>query len=369
MRKVIDGFCILCFLGVSIGSLIYAKELSQYALRALKMCAHVFIPSLFPFLVLARLGLTTGVSKRIGNALSPVLSPLFGLRPELCGELLIGLLGGFPNGALAVKEAYRKGLCTKSEAEYLCAIANNASFGFVTATAGVYALGSAKAGLLLLTAECVTIVLQAFLLRLWFPVKKGSLRACTPSTGSLNTAICTSVRGSVDSMLSICGYVIVFYTLSELCSKGPSENVVLTGIIKGLCELSSGVMACAELAFPQNYILCAACLGFSGLCVWLQVSEIALAQGLSLKPFLFTRLCGMVLLPVVTSLLLLCLPVRTIGVSAPGVVMRSLRFYPVKTVYVVFLIFVIWKLALFTKAEKTVLSPLDNDKAFRYRRK
>ncbi len=341
MRKILDGFCILCFLGVCISSFIFAKALSRYTLQALKLCAQVLVPSLFPFLVFSRIGLATGFSRRVGNALSPVLSPLFGVRRELCGELLIGLFGGFPNGAFAAGEAYRSGLCTKSEAEYLSAIANNASFGFVVTTVGLYALGSLKAGFLLGTAECVTIVLQAHLLRLWFSVKKGTTGVCTPTSGSIIAAICTGVRGSVEGMLSIGGYVIVFYTLSALCSRGFSENALLYGLTKGLCELSSGVMSCAELAFPQNYLLCAALLGFSGVCVWLQVADICQKHGLSVKPFLFTRFAGMVLFPAVTALLLLCLPVRSLAVFAPGAVIPTTPFYTSKAVYVVFTLFAI----------------------------
>lgn len=320
MRKAAYGWTTVLFIGISLYVLLHGSDVAAYTKEALLLCGGTLLPSLFPFVFLTRFFTETGTAERAGQRFSPALSPLFGVRRELCGTLLVGLFGGFPNGAYAAGSAYASGKCSRSEAERIVALADNASFAFLLTTVGVYVLGSLKAGLILTAACVLTVLTNAQLLRFLYPIVEHKSDGTVGQSRPTAAVFCASLRAACLSMLYICGYVTVFYALSGVLTAHLSEFRGASAFVRGALEMSGAVMEAANFDFPQNYILCAAYVGFSGLCVWFQITDICHEYGLSPRPFVFTRLSGGVLCPCFTALLLLLLPVRAIGVfsSAEG---------------------------------------------------
>lgn len=316
MKKITDAGSTLLFILISLYALLHGSEVAAYTREALSLCGKALIPSLFPFMFLSRFFTETGTAGRAGRLLSPVLSPVFGVRRDLCGALLVGLLGGFPNGAYAAGAAYASGKCSRSEAERIVALADNASFAFLLTTVGVYVLGSLRAGFILAAASVLTVLTNAWLLRLFYPTDEQQGEASLEKPRPMAVAFCASLRAACHGILYICGYVTVFYTFSGALTAHLAEHREISAVVHGLLELSGAVVEAADFDFPRSYVLCAAFVGFSGLCVWFQVSDICHEYGLSARPFVFTRLSGCVLCPCFTALLLLILPVRAIGVFA-----------------------------------------------------
>ncbi len=328
-------FCGLCFL-----CCMRAAVFVPFVKNALHICVTVLIPSLFPFLFITQITARTGLAEAAGNTLSFVLSPLFGVPPSLCGALLTGFFGGFPNGATAAGIAYESGRCTKQAAERVAALADNVSPAFLIGVAGTYALGSPKAGFILLAALGLTVVTNAFLLRFCYPLDKTEdVPLLTTPPQTLAASFCKSVQAAVTGMLAICGYVTLFTVLSGvLCRILPCNALQAFGI-RAFSELSAAVLSLVTAEFPLSFLLCAAASGFSGLCVLAQVSDVCGKYGLSVRPFLFTRMTGAVLFPLYTIVLLLLLPREAIAVFSYAVTplfTDASRLYGIIAVYVLF---------------------------------
>lgn len=317
MKKAYDFAFIAIFFILCVYTCIHAPLFAPFVRQALDMCAQVLIPSLFPFLFLTQIFSRTGLAEAAGKTVSFILSPLFGVPKELCGAFLAGLAGGYPNGATAAGIAYEKGRCSKQAAERVAALSDNASPAFLIGVAGAYSLGSPKAGFLLCAALLLTLVSNAAFLRLCYPLKKSVDPIKTSDKRvSFAAAFCQSVQNAVTNMLLICSYVILFYMLSGVICHVflQNSNALARFGVQSFFEISGAVMAVRNADFPLNHILCAAAVGFSGLSVICQVTDISAKYGFSVRQFLFTRLTGTVLMPLYTALLLLVLPRQTISV-------------------------------------------------------
>ena len=67
--------------------------------RGLQLCLETVVPSLFPFLVAARLFTGSGAAQWCARVLGPVMGPAFGLPSNGAAAVVLGLLGGYPVGA------------------------------------------------------------------------------------------------------------------------------------------------------------------------------------------------------------------------------------------------------------------------------
>ena len=73
--------------------------------RGLKLCVSTVIPSLFPFMVLSELIVSSGAVVPVGKLLSRPFRWLFGIRGEGSVAVLLGALCGFPVGAKSAVRA------------------------------------------------------------------------------------------------------------------------------------------------------------------------------------------------------------------------------------------------------------------------
>ena len=324
MKKFYDVLCAALFAAVCLSTLTFPEIVAPLVQEALKLCGSTLIPALFPFMVITQLLTRSGIAERAGKCFAFLLRPLLGIRKEVCGAFLTGLAGGFPNGAAAAGILYRSGKCTKADAERTAALADNCSPVFLLSIAGGYALGSLKAGLLLCLAGIITVFLNSLALRICYPLS-AQVTCNLPSFGAhceKKSILCESVKRACENMLFACGYIVVFYTLSGVVCRYLQGRADVCFAIKSLFEVSGAVLSCNRILFPANVVLCAAAAGFSGLSVICQVTDVCHRYGLSVRPFLLSRIVGAVCMPISAAGLLLTLPRRTVSVFSanPGTV-------------------------------------------------
>ena len=254
----------------------------------------------------------TGIAQTAGKCIAFILSHVFGVNEVLCGAFLTGVLGGFPNGVHATGIVYKEGGCSKSDAEYCIALANNCSVSFVISVAGIQGLGSRYGGLILLLAQLICVLIISVLFRILFNYKTKSATYISSSKTlvNLNKTLCASIFESCKNMINVCGFIMIFYIISKLITMHMSSPITL--IINGIFEVSSSVIQVKNVIFPLNFIFCSAIVGFSGLSVLFQVADACEKYGLSPRLFIYTRLVNVVLMPVVTSFLLIYMPCKSI---------------------------------------------------------
>ncbi len=287
--------CLVLLLALA-GLLCWPQAAAEAAREGLALCGGVVVPSLFPFFVLTSLAVSLGMARLLGALLAPALGPLFRVSRAGVGALALGLVGGYPVGAGAVRQLYQEGQCSKGEAERLLAFCNNCGPAFLLGAAGAGVFGSAPAGLLLLAGHWLGACSVGALFRFSGEAPQQSAAPASIQSVSLAAAFTSAVKSAVQSTLNVCGYVVLFRVLLRFLS--------LTGILDwcaalpngqalawGLLELTSGVNALEPGEDFAGAMVCGAFLmAFGGLSVQCQTMALLEGSGLNLRPSLLGKL-------------------------------------------------------------------------------
>ncbi|MBR4703816.1 MAG: hypothetical protein IKO91_08220 [Oscillospiraceae bacterium] len=254
---------------------------SEAAAAGLETCLRAVIPALFPFLVLTSAILRLGIPKRVERFLGAPFERLFRIRRSALPVFLLGLAGGYPVGAAAAAESFRRGACSREEAERLVIFSNNCSPGFLLGLAGGQILGNRRAALFLLFLQWMVSVYMGWLLGFGCaPSKRNDdLRESpAPSPAELLTG---SVRDGGRTCLLICAYVVFFSVLASFLPALP--------LLRGMLEMTGGLLLLGGDTLPK-LMQAAFLLGFGGLSIACQAAAAAQAGGLHSGRYLPLRL-------------------------------------------------------------------------------
>ena len=258
----------------------------------LKMGTGVILPSLFPFFVISSIMINTGGADRLGKALSPLLSRLFGTGNAGASAFVIGLLGGYPLGAKTVAGLYESGSCTRSEAEYLLGFVNNSGPAFILGACGAGVFQSTKVGFILLMSHILSAVMVGMIFRRG---GKSTLEKCkkTPvrEYDDFPTAFVNAVKSSIRSIIDICGFVIFFEVVMAMLGNAHLlPGGILGTLIQGMIELTAGIFRLGGydpiIALPLTSFF----LGWGGLCVHCQAMSFALPHKLGIGKYFLGKL-------------------------------------------------------------------------------
>lgn len=301
-------FCLLLILRNSEAAI-------EYMGRGLTLCAHTVIPSLFPFMVISELLVSSGAGEAFGRLLSKPMKYIFGLSGAGCSAVVLGSMCGFPVGASTAVSLFDKNVISKKECEHLLTFSNQPSSGFLITAVGASLLGNRKLGLILY------IVVLAVSFSIGFLMKFFLHASDTPANrkehphypSGLHIGGVSMFTGAVThaatNMLFVCAYVVFFSAMTGAFSCMISgfdffSREAFAGIC-GFFEMSGGISEAASLvgetkssSLPVVMIACMA--GWSGLSVHSQIMTICGGRGLSFKPYLIAKalqgvLCGVVM--------------------------------------------------------------------------
>lgn len=97
----------------------------RYAALGLELWFQKMIPSLLPFMILSGIMIRMKLTDKVSMIIYPLVKPFYKVRKNVCYAMLMGFLCGFPMGARVVDDLYMRQMITKREAEYLLAFCNN----------------------------------------------------------------------------------------------------------------------------------------------------------------------------------------------------------------------------------------------------
>ena len=268
---------------LSVGSLMILILDVQTAIKgiqdALDVCIRSVIPSLLPFLIL---------SKYITGNMIGVKIPLISRIGESCGIpagldsiLGIGWIGGYPTGAQAIKDAYRKKCIDRVTAQKILGFCNNAGPAFIF---GISASLFTKKwiGWIVFLIQ----IISSILVGLMIPIKRTVEKKKMPES---TITLIESVEKGIKSMALICGWILCFriiltYINRYLLVHDPFVEVFISGVL----ELSNGCLSLGMLdSEAAKFIILNGMLSFGGICVWMQTK--AVSDGLKLKWFIVGR--------------------------------------------------------------------------------
>lgn len=280
MRKRADLYLILG--GVLIWFLADAVRVRAAAAEALALCAGSVIPALFPFLAVSGLLLSLGFGEWASPHLAGLMTPLFRLPGCAGSALLLGLVGGYPIGAQTAADLYRSRLLTEDEARRLLTFCNNSNPVFLISVLGGGVFGSPRAGVWLWLIHILSALLTGLLFR-GGGRRTARLRTVPPSArsqpSSLAGAFVSAVRGASWAMLSVCGFVTLFYVMAKpLTALGGHWAPALVGLL----ELFS--LTPLLPADRSGFILASGLSAWGGLSVLCQTAAVLDDTGLPLGP-------------------------------------------------------------------------------------
>lgn len=253
----------------------------HYAFQGFTLWYSKMVPALLPFMILSGIIIRMNLSEKFVAFLHPVLKRIYKCSPNVSYGLVIGFLCGFPMGARVTAELLQKNKITQQEAEFLIAFNNN--IGPVYFTGIVMPLLQIKSVPPYLFGMYGIPLLYGVLLR--YTKYKNMYHLNTNSIESNDTitpfweAIDESIHGAVNSILMLCGYMILFNTLNLL------PHFILPKwqpILAPMLEITGGLTMLGN-QIPA-YSLCM--LHFGGFSCIAQTNSMLRNTGLSLGKYI-----------------------------------------------------------------------------------
>jgi len=235
------------------------------------------VPSVFPFLVLSDLLIGTGAPMKLSKALSPLFCKLR-INPYILPPLCLGIICGFPIGAIYTRDLNKKGKITKKEADVLLPMCSYASPAFVISAVGTNMLHSKKAGMIMWVcsiAVCISVGL------IMMP-RSISNRTDLPEYNSndkyvFSVSLLESMQNGTKTIISVGAVITFFYMLCGMCRCIMSElgaGMLYQAILCAVLEIGSGCRVGSQLS-QMGVVISAFSIGFCGLCVFFQVKNAA----------------------------------------------------------------------------------------------
>lgn len=267
-----------------------ANAASLWVSEGLELCAKRLIPSLFPFMVISSLTVSSGVGRYIFKLLERPFGFLFGIRAEGVCAIALGWLCGFPVGAKCAVELYDGGKIGLSEYRRIVCISSTPSPAFLIGALGSSMLGSARSGVILYAASIFVATVLGIALNL-LTKKDQTLTSIAVSDAkrpSFAEALTRAVGESAIDMLRVCAFVVFFSAFlgaiqQTLACFSLSETVA--ALIFAFFELTTGTAKLCEVTGSYAPALCALAVGWSGLSVHFQTMSICGSRDFQFKQY------------------------------------------------------------------------------------
>jgi sporulation integral membrane protein YlbJ len=279
---LMSGFIALLFFKNS-------EAASRFVSRGIEVSVTRLIPSLFPFLVVSSLLLSSGLGRVIGKTAGKPLCALLGISGEGACAVLLGFICGFPVGAKTACQLYERGSITKRECERLIAIANNTGPSFVIEVVGAHFWGCRGMGLTIYLAQILSSVLLG-----WITSRKETKPTDPPtihtSRCDLLQCLTASVTHSARSVVSVCGFIVFFAVVTSLIGQMTATLPIplAAPILGAVLEFSTGAAAASDLGGIYGAFLTGFTVSWSGISVFAQCKAFTAPHGISLR---FTAAC------------------------------------------------------------------------------
>lgn len=303
MKKIRIILFSIVIITYAISLIIFGKTVSEYVINAVKSCVNIIIPSLFPFMAISGLIITSGLYHNLGIPFSLISRYIFRIKPEHFSIFLISSVGGYPIGAKLVTELYKNKGIERQDAEKMLGYCYMGGPAFFIGAAGIKIYGSIEAGMVIFASIFIAniITMLFFSIKNEVPPKSkekielsfgmDKFTECINSAGKSIASICSAIVffSSVIAVLEASGIIEAISCLISKITSIPSDTCVI--FIKSMFEISSISNAPADVEFMS---IVTAMLSFGGLCVIMQIEGI-INNKLSTNNFLFCRIITMIL--------------------------------------------------------------------------
>ncbi|MFC2950215.1 sporulation integral membrane protein YlbJ [Virgibacillus sediminis] len=307
----------------------FPDQAFEASIRGLNIWWEVVFPSLLPFFITAELLIAFGVVKFIGVLFEPVMRPLFNVPGTGSFGWIMGMVSGYPTGAKIAARLREEGQLTQVEAERLVSFTNASSPLFIFVAVSIGFFHDASLGVLLAACHYIGNALVGICMGFY---KRNSGRKPKHPTNKkqkpavvraflemhetrlkdkrpLGEAISDAVLNSIQTLLMVGGFIILFSVLtkllflsgiSSLLARFIETTFVLVSLpadmalpfISGLFEITLGAQMISQTpadSMLAKAIIVSFILGFNGFSVQAQVASILAKTDIRFAPYFFAR--------------------------------------------------------------------------------
>ncbi len=274
-------FFTILFLILTFFILTQSETSLYYAFYGFSLWYTKMIPSLLPFMIISGILVRMNLTETFANLLHPILRKLFACSKNISYAIIMGFLCGFPMGAKVTAELFKNNKITEKEGEFLLCFCNN--IGPVYFCTFVIPLLRIKNPVPYLFGMYGIPLLYGILLR--HTIYKNSLcRSDNPhisKSDSMNllTAMDQSIQASIQSILMLCGYMILFNLLNIL------PHFLVPSIHKYIApflEITGGLSLLKGSLVPY----CMSILAFGGFSCIAQTHSMIHGTNLSIRKYI-----------------------------------------------------------------------------------
>lgn len=316
MKKILIGVLSLLQL---ILILLFPKTALQGARDGLLLWFNRVIPALLPCMILSQLCLHSQILEKLTKAENNPGGRISGLSGYGWYIALTGLLCGIPMGARMVHDAFRSRKIKRREALLLLTFSNQLSPAFLLEYVFTDPDISGKMRSLLLISYYMSVLMMWIMARYIFIVhteKKAASQsddtlcaACSTSkkevsqTFSLSENLDTSIMNSLETILRIGGYILLFSVLAAIVQVIAPFSQTLRSILVSVFEITTGIeqLKVCHLAPAVKSILINSLCAFGGLSSLMQVCGMLNETGLPVRICVMAKLGQGALIAMITG--------------------------------------------------------------------
>lgn len=266
-----------------------ASDAILYAKDAVNICLEMIIPSLFPFFICSGILIYSGFCELLAKAFQFCMYPLFRVSPAGSSAFILGIISGYPLGAITAGELYESSYLSKVEAERLLAFCNNSGPLFILGSVGIAIYANIRCGIALYVSHILAALTVGLIFRFYGRSKHSSppTRMTTPDR-SVGEIFDIALQNAIRNILTVCGAVLFFSVIGRLFLSLAPVNGIAEAMLSGMLEFVTGTVKISLLntSAARKLILTAIVVGFAGLSVHAQVMAVIAKYHLSLIPYI-----------------------------------------------------------------------------------
>ena len=252
------------------------------AQRAMRLWYSSVAPAMFPFLALLPVLTGPDACAAYNATFSRLMRPLFGLPGAAAPALVISMISGSPGGALAVRRIASEARLPSSEARRLALALGGVSPAYLILGVGMGLYGSMALGIRLALIQLAIQLLLLLLLRGFIEDRED--QAVTLPLREYDQG---PLRAAVESVLVVCGYMVLFSSVCGVIASFVGEHAGTALLL--VSDLPSGLAELAEWDIPGKMLIQGAAIGFGGLCIAAQNLDALRSLGITVSEYLSVR--------------------------------------------------------------------------------
>lgn len=270
-----------------------ASRAISYASDALGICFEMIVPTLFPFFICSGILIYSGFCELLAKAFQFCMYPLFRINPVGSSAFILGIISGYPLGAVTAGELYANNYLSKTEAERLLAFCNNSGPLFILGSVGIAIYSDIRYGIMLYIAHILAALTVGILFRFYGKSRHSAppTRMTTPDR-SVGDIFDIALQNGIKNILTVCGAVLFFSVISRLLLDLLPLDGFINSVVSGIFEFVTGTVKISNLTLPitSKLILTSVIVGFAGISVHAQVMAVVARFHLSLAPYIVGKI-------------------------------------------------------------------------------